>query len=152
VARDGVAKVWRVVLQSDETGTLQVSDLLAVHSFSPFAGAAVTAVDVCRSGPLGKLTAAQGSSSATSWLVALGAESGDLQVWQVGPVRSASEESSEYASHVLLTVPEAHAHGATVRRLRWRPQQQPLKESEETSWELASCGEDRTVRVHRISL
>ncbi len=152
MARDGIVKVWRVELQTDETGTLQVSDLLAVHSFTPFAGAAVTAVDVCRSGPLDKLTAAvQGTSSATAWLVALGAESGDLQVWQVGPVDSASEEDAAYASHALLTVPEAHAHGATVRRLRWRPQQSQ-KESEETSWELASCGEDRTVRVHRISL
>lgn len=156
VARDGIVKVWQLMLQSDETGTQQVVDLLAVHSFSPFAGAAVTAVDICRSGPLGMLTLGQDPNSPTAmqaaWLVALGAESGDLQVWQVGIAGNA-----EYASHALLAVPEAHAHGATVRRLRWRPQPSAgvvAGEEKEgnVSWELASCGEDRTVRVHRISL
>lgn len=164
VARDGICKVWQLVVLSATEGA-QVVDLVNVHSFTPFAGGAVTAVDICRSGPLSRISGipvvAAGSASGegvkgcqSAWMVALGAESGDLQVWRVSKLLpQADGAEAEYASQALLAVSEAHAHGATVRRIRWRPQragQDQDKTDSSASWEFASCGEDRTVRVHRI--
>lgn len=154
MAREGVAKVWRVQVQTDVDGNESV-DLVNVYSFTPFAGVAATAVDVCRSGPLSHVSSIHSldttaSSLQSAWLVALGAETGDLQVWRVGSREV--ESGIEYESHLLHTVSDAHSHGATVRRLRWRPQTAVVTgEVSAVSWELASCGEDRTVRVHRVS-
>ena len=164
VARDGICKVWQLVVLSATEGA-QVVDLVNVHSFTPFAGGAVTAVDICRSGSLSRISGipvvAAGSASGegvkgcqSAWMVALGAESGDLQVWRVSKLLpQANGAEAEYASQALLAVSEAHAHGATVRRIRWRPQragQDHDNTDSSASWEFASCGEDRTVRVHRI--
>lgn len=149
-----MVKVWRVHVQTEADGTESL-DLVNVHSFSPFAGGAVTAVDVCKSGPLDRVAlipvAGAETASPTAWLVALGAETGDLHVWRI-TLREVEGSMVEYDSHVLLAVSEAHAHGATVRRLRWRPQLSETEDASCASWDLASCGEDRTVRVHRIAV
>ena len=80
-----MVKVWRVQVQIEADGSESL-DLVNVHSFSPFAGGAVTAVDVCKSGPLDQvaLIPVRGveTVASTAWLIALGAESGDLQVWR----------------------------------------------------------------------
>lgn len=145
MARDGLCKVWKV---HDNSADGSVS-LDCVHTFTPFGGVSVTAVDICKS---------QRGFHRDKWLVAVGAESGDVQIWQVSLPGASTEGgaaaavASEYTSEVVLSVPEGHAHGATVRRLRWRPYsaQSQAAAGQSVHMDLASCGEDRTVRVHRI--
>lgn len=139
MARDGLCKVWKVTTSpSDGVDSASIS-LDCVHSFTPFGGVSVTAVDICKS-RLSWLPPAE-------WLVALGAESGELQVWRV---RASS--GAGYTSEIMLSVPQGHAHGATVRRIRWRPTSSQYQSKVECAHvDLASCGEDRTVRVHRIN-
>lgn len=159
VARDGICKVWRLDAMEGAV------DLICVHSFTPFAGAAVTAVDVCKGGALSAVLAripavdpgalALVGSTTEAWMVALGAETGDLQVWRVsksnGMTGAGTGAECVYESHALLVIPDAHAHGATVRRIRWRPQVAADTHCEKIlSYELATCGEDRTVRVHKV--
>lgn len=135
-SRDGTVKLWRLNAAADGS----IVELDCVHTFTPFGGVAVTALDVLRS------TSAE--PVAEGWLLALGAESGDLQVRRYRP----SEVSGEPFA-LLLSVPDSHCHGATVRRIRWRPV--PVGSSSSGGdgvVEFASCGEDRTVRVHRVGL
>lgn len=124
-SRDGFCKVWRVV--DTEAGG---ADLDCVFAFSPFDGTAVTAVDIRPSGSL-----------VGGWLVALGAESGDVQVGVLGG------DGASYAA--LCKVDSQYCHGATVRCVRWRPSGDG--DGGDSCMELASCGEDNTVRIHRFT-
>lgn len=145
-SRDGTCKVWRVIVPSTDStveGGGQGYDLLCIHTFTPFAGAAVTAVDISRFNPVPVSDLLSGA-----WLLVLGAENGDMQVRSVSCLDSSAQEVTE---QLLLTVPDAHAHGATVRRIRWRPTPSATA-SVVRSLDFASCGEDKTVRVHRIVL
>lgn len=125
-SRDGFCKVWRVF--ETETGGV---DLDSIFAFSPFVGTAVTAVDVRSSG-----------SKCEGWLVALGAESGDVQVGVLG------RDGVSYT--VMCKVDSLYCHGATVRCVKWRPAGDS-NDSAESSMELASCGEDNTVRIHKFT-
>jgi hypothetical protein len=135
-SRDGACKVWKLTTETNPQGQL-VHDLVCVCTFTPFAGTAVTAVDIFH--PAGD---AASSSDPEGWMLALGAETGDIQVHRL-QYGTAGDVVPEPA--LLLSVPATHAHGATVRRIRWRP-----RSDDERVLEFASCGEDKTVRVHRI--
>jgi hypothetical protein len=130
--------VWQLTKETNAHGQL-VYDLVSVCTFSPFAGTAVTAVDIFH--PVGGASAILNTEG---WMMALGAETGNIQVHRL-PCGGAAEAYPEPA--LLLSVPATHAHGATVRRIRWRP-----RGDDEQALEFASCGEDKTVRVHRIVL
>lgn len=122
VSRDGVCKVWKVCESADGSCV----DLEAVHSFTPFGSVSVTALDVI-------------DYQDGSWLVAFGAESGDLVVERLSP---------EGTSNTLVCKVDAKfSHGATVKRIRWRRNQASEKC---TSFQFASCGEDNTVRIHDL--
>lgn len=123
VSRDGTCKIWRATLQDIAAGEDQ---LVCVKSFSPFDGMSITAVDIAVLMEL-------------RWVVAVGSEGGDMKVFHW--------DGSLTEATLLLTVPPHHSHGATVRRLRWRAR---APRGEQLEW--ASCGEDRTVRVHRLMM
>jgi WD40 repeat protein len=139
-SRDGTCKLWRINGTAAGTAT---AAFVCLHTFTPFAGVAVTAVDILRYPYAGETSDA---GSAGGWLVALGAESGDLQVRRFAS-GGANAEADSFP--VASTVPDSHCHGATVRRIRWRPVN---PEGQVQELEFASCGEDRTVRVHRLRI
>jgi hypothetical protein len=154
-----------VPLTAEAGGPTSQFDLVCVHSFAPLAGASITAVDVrlAENSSAGTRTSTSTSTStkeagaAACCLMAIGAETGDLQVWKIassvsGSAAATTADVGELASAVsvelLLTVPDARCHGATVRRVRWKPSSS--SSNMEPYYELASCSEDRTVRVHRV--
>ena len=147
-------------------------DCVCLHSFTPFSGTSVTALSF--GPPLGK--------SLCNWMLACGAESGDINYWDLGPSDS----------KLIHTVKSAHCHGSTVKKLAWTPDSiaQPFVLSDLItddsgitqafgsvhvsgdhrrtgsdghdamqgtvdplipSWRIASCGEDHTVRIFRIT-
>ena len=102
--------------------------------------------------PLGPLS--------TSWILALGAETGDINYWDVGSSNST----------ILLSTASAHCHGSTVKKLEWTPDSlsRPFLVKENDSladgvtvddicvdpslvWRIGSCGEDHTVRIFQIT-
>lgn len=124
-SRDGTCKIWKFT----PAATLESSaNIECIHSFSPFEGSnAITAVEF---GPE--------TSQGDSWYILVGGESGDVQVWSLA---KATGEAS-----FSLAVPNQYCHGHNVKRMRWRP-----KVSDELL-EFASCGEDQSVRIHRVQL
>ena len=96
--------------------------------------------------------------SLSSYILALGAETGDINYWELGPS----------SSTLLLSTESNHNHGSTVKKLAWSPQsisQAILIDNSDTNqicddqstspsqpvWRIASCGEDHTVRIFRIT-
>jgi WD40 repeat protein len=130
-SRDGACKVWRV------SGDMPSVSLECLHSFSPFGGVAVTALDI---GP---------RIDNNAEVIAVGAESGEIQLWSI-------DGSS---SKQLLSTPGEHCHGASVKKLSWRPDcvgvlissfSSSSSSSSSRSAKLASCGEDNCVRIFTI--
>ena len=140
-SRDGSCKIWRVEVASQlQLAVQQQIDLVCVHTFSPFNGVAVTAVDVHR--PQGAQTESPTACMPQRGrLVALGAETGELRVVRLLPFAGTGDDVD---ISVVAIIPDGHCHGATVRRVRWRPR------CSEEFVEFATCGEDKTVRVHRL--
>ena len=96
--------------------------------------------------------------SLSSYILALGAETGDINYWDLGPS----------SSTLLLSTESNHNHGSTVKKLAWSPQSisqaihidnsntNQICDDQSTSplqptWRIASCGEDHTVRIYRIT-
>ncbi len=96
--------------------------LECLHTFTPFDKAAVTAA-----------TCAPLRRDGAETVLALGSERGDLCFW-VYPPGGAAEPRE------VCCVPEWACHGAAVKCLRWRP----------GGNEIASCGEDHTVRLYKV--
>ena len=118
-----------------------------LHTFSPFQGVSVTSVAF---GP-------RIAPYLTSYVLALGAESGDINYWDLGPS----------SSILLLSTESNHSHGSTVKKLAWSPNsmsmpinkanenlkqrcEMQLSRSSQPVWRIASCGEDHTVRIYQI--
>ncbi len=126
-SRDGTCKLWKVTPLSAfeaEEGNRRPY-LSCILTFTPFSGTAVTALHF---------------SFAPSEKVALAVGSGEggIKVFSVWTEETDREKKvSEVGS-----IADSHAHGATVKRLRWSP----------TSMRLASCGEDNTVRLFSVKL
>eukprot|EP01034_Spumella_vulgaris_P028955 gene28953-35916_t len=135
VSRDGFCKVWVVNTTTTSSEDYQeVLDLECIHTFSPFEGTAVTALDI--------RVPEDGSDG---WLVAFGAENGDLQVSKLS--------ADGKASTLLKKIDSLYCHGATVRCIKWRPTSSSTQ-SESTAdrgIEFATCGEDNTVRIHKLT-
>lgn len=129
-SRDATCKVWQ--LEEPESregpdGQEVVNPLRCVFSFSPFDKTSVTAVSCA---PL------------PHRYVAVGSEAGDVSVW-----RWTREAEGEWGAVEQWAAAAHCCHGASVRCLAWRPSpssSQPLQ--------LASCGDDCTVRLHQPSL
>lgn len=124
VARDGVCKLWNVTNQSNGV------DLSSIFSWQPFDSVPVTAISVYDE-----------TEDGENYLAVVGSEEGKLQVWNLNSTGSGANKLSD--------IPLPYCHGKAVKRIAWRP----LKVSGETSeWlQFATCGEDNSVRVHKIS-
>jgi WD40 repeat protein len=121
--RDGTTKSWKVSANED----CSIVQLDPVHTFSPFGGVSVTAVELHQ----------QESS-----MMVIGCEDGRMQLWNL-----------DFASGIpefVLEVPTQYCHSKTVKRLRWKPSKVSAKVSNEFEW--VSCSEDNTVRIHNWKL
>uniref|UniRef100_A0A7S4NR91 Elongator complex protein 2 n=1 Tax=Guillardia theta TaxID=55529 RepID=A0A7S4NR91_GUITH len=67
--------------------------------------------------------------------IAIGTEEGEVSVWTSDPVNKEWEK--------LTSLQGEFAHAGAVHALRWRP-------TNATSVQLATCGEDHSVRVHEL--
>lgn len=124
-SRDGTCVVWVV-----DGGV----SLTQVYSFSPFDGVAVTSVDSLVSNAHIHL----GCDS----LIAVGAESGAIQVWSLG--RRAEGNVVANKQHTVSNL-FCHGVGSSVRRLRWSP----IASTRDVR--LASCGDDNSVRIFSLN-
>ena len=79
-------------------------DCACLHFFNPFNGVSVTALAF--GPPLGPL-----GTTLCKWMLACGAESGDINYWDLGPADST----------LIYTVKSSHCHGSTVKKLAWAP-------------------------------
>ena len=122
VSRDGICKIWKMSSTADGPGC----DCLL--EFSPFKGAPVTAVDVS-------------SNAIDRMIIALGCENGRLSVWE----GSLSENRDAKIKH-LMEASLLWKHGRTIKRLRWSPN------ATNNKFQLASVGEDHTVRIYSLHL
>ena len=127
-SRDGLCKVWQVLLPGAEVQSDQ-SPLQCLLTFEPFSKVAVTALS---------FSVADGTS-----LLAIGSEHGAVSVWRW----CEEERDGIIAAEEICTAPSECCHAASVKCLRWRPDQQKGDELE-----IASCGEDHTVRVLALAL
>lgn len=127
-SRDGSCKLWHPSVAG--------SRLTCVGSFMPFASQPVTAIAFHPSTiPL---------HGAEVWLMAVGAESGHLQLWSLHTAKA-----EEYLPSALASVSECYAHTKAVKRIRWRPAQELHDVNDRIALDWASCGDDHTVRIHR---
>jgi len=175
-SRDGTCKLWRIDKANDNDTNLdkdkanidgdekESQQMVCVRTFTPFGGVAVTALHF----------STHHSLYTHGLMVALGAESGALCVWRVnkegnegciGVVKEGGKGGSEgerggnegdcgdygYSVEEVGVISDTHAHGATVKRLRWCPKVDE-KEGDNVLYKLASCGEDNTVRIFNIQL
>jgi WD40 repeat protein len=163
-SRDGVCKLWSVGPATAD-GAVAIQ---CVHSFSPFAGVSVTALDfgpcVPATGPgmlwaadPGDLPVGSGAPSQSqshshshshSHLLALGSEAGDISYWELV---CAGQDAVAVRGAQVATVSPAHCHGATVKRISWAPDAKVVGATRAGVWKVASGGEDHCVRVFALS-
>lgn len=140
-SRDGVCKVWDLGPQSADGSQSTELALVNLFEFRPFDGIAVTTLDVA------PVRFIDGSS-----LLVTGSEGGDIKIWGISNVDSASR--SEQGFQLLSSVDSAFCHGLTVKRIRWCPIAGGNDDaiSSEDKLYFASCGEDKCVRVFSTQL
>jgi WD40 repeat protein len=135
--------------------TNEQTNLQLLHSFTPFGGTAVTAIDC-----------ACALSGGSAWLVALGAEDGSLSVWTVSSESPSSssttageDNTDSRFARALVGAQDLFAHGMQVRRLRFNRHSEPdhaaqssatLSRACNNKLMLASAAEDHTVRIFEV--
>ncbi len=126
-SRDGSCKIWHYTRLINENNECYHHHLSCSHSFAPFDGLSVTAITYL--------------SHATHQVMVVGAESGLLQLWTCQGKKCC----------MIGEVPEESCHSQAVKRICPRPQAANRTDQHEAAvmeWDWASCGEDRTVRIH----
>ena len=141
VSRDGVFKIWSALPAGSEGSNTR--DLVQIFNSSPFAGNPITAVDVTRL----SVTLTVGDARNQGWLIALGAENGNVEIWFASCsllMEERNMDENDICSRIIAILPE-FCHGATVRRLRWGS-----VIGGSNKLKLGSCGDDHTVRVFDV--
>jgi elongator complex protein 2 len=157
-SRDGSFKLWRrpqqqqqeeggsTILFPEPLATLRPAAAGGSAARGPAAAAAagsgggaesVTAVAFAP-----RLLAGPGADADGRYLLAVGLDSGDIELWA-----GRKDDGASWAC--LLRFGGSLPHAATVKRLRWRPSASAAA-SEGGVLELASCGSDHAVKVARV--
>ena len=122
-SRDGTCKIWRL-----NTGSGSDRRCECVLQWTPFSGAAVTAVDI--------------SSLVTDCdLLACGSEGGEISVWRLNSLSTSPQ------AHSIVGTSANQSHGMSVKRLKWSPVEFKKSGGLERVLRLGSCGDDHTVRI-----
>jgi elongator complex protein 2 len=149
-SRDGVCKVWALSqtagagadADADADDTAQLS-LDIIFEFRPFEGAAVTTVDI-----------APVRLSNGAYLLACGAESGDIKMWSILDEVTAASADNIVGPTLVSVVDKTYCHGLAIKRLRWSPANKGEGEALTPGEKLyfATCGEDKCVRIFSTQL
>eukprot|EP01038_Epipyxis_sp_PR26KG_P004240 gene4240-6019_t len=153
-SRDGFCKIWLVKeLHSDNHENASLPEITLFYSLQPFQNCSpVTAIDI---GPVKIPVISPASQSiVNSWVVIFGSESGDMNLYSLqlsnnNDETAANKNTAEY----LFSIPSNYSHSSTVKRIKWRPNVNILKNDSSpntASISFASCGEDHTIRIHQI--
>lgn len=129
VSRDGICKIWLILDKGDE----EKFEIILKHSFIPFEGTSITSIDAIPKYP-----------QSNEYILSLGSESGQIQIWTID-TRNILESIK-----MIIQVPQYWAHCSTVKRLKWRNVPNTTDEISRQCFQLASCGEDTTVRIFNI--
>lgn len=156
-SRDGAVKLWYLENLVASSEAVAPTGLINVHTFSPFASSsnpAVTALDVYHYQPTSSSSGSGDQNGNDVWLV-LGSGGGDMEVHRLHVIASGSPNGAPSVQHQerVLAVDAFHTHASAVRRVQWRRPSAPIdniEQSKDMVW--ASCGEDHTVRIHRLRL
>lgn len=106
---------------------------------------------------LATLSQFKSSVTALSWvgldpesngLLAVGMESGLLELWSLS-IKRTDNANSNVAASVVLRLDPFVCHVSSVNRLSWR---EPEKSEECRKLQLASCGADHSVRVFEVNV
>ena len=153
-SRDGCVKIWSIQHGSTQSGQAMTTTIEAncIHSFAPLhqvGGKAdsVTAVSFC---PHIIEEDVVGSGVA---LLALGVESGRLELWNIPIVGNSCCTHQETRVPCVNVVFSANlCHKATVTKLAWRPICNSVDDEEEGSKKLilASCSMDHGCRIFDV--
>ena len=79
------------------------------------------------------------------FVIAIGSERGDISLYDID-----TQPSEGITSQLLYSLSEVYCHGSTVKRLKFKQRKDSFHGSDSVM--LASCGEDCTVRVHKLRL
>ena len=137
-SRDGVCKVWSLCSSmGPDSSSL---DLEVLFEFRPFEGVSITSLDIA---PLCLDTG--------GFILAVGAESGDIKLWGLTIGVGASENVTEPI--IINSVDPAFSHGLSVKRIRWCPVSSAEGGAFTAggSMRFASCGEDRCIRIFSVN-
>jgi hypothetical protein len=139
-ARDQQVKFWAMV-----NGQPQTKPWLTLPTFP----SAVTAVAVAPTNAIaGAAVGAGEASNGCRYMVAVGLEDGQIQVWGVCLPPGSEAEAVEVGTAVQLWCsPIWHQHAAAVKRICWMPRQAAGDPGRRA---FASCGEDHSVRVFTL--
>lgn len=134
-SRDGNVKVWKLKHSNDQT-----IELALLNTVVPFCGQAVTTIDVTYN----ILNAHVNGIATQGHLVAIGCESGEIQIWLF---------HEEEASHVFVcldSVAQFLRHGATVNKIKWKQEVINSDIISNGKLSFASAGDDNCVRIFSI--
>jgi WD40 repeat protein len=167
-SRDGCIKIWRTQENnnsSTESSTESSSSSVVLEELTSFTPAfcvkgkpdAVTSLAFGPKPCRRSLSSAE-DNNGTMALLAVGLESGRLELWKVFiPTRNSSETSTKNATvaaaNLALSLPPWQCHLATITKLAWKPQSDAAAKDEESSLMssiLASSSMDHGVRVYQI--
>lgn len=147
-SRDGCIKVWRLQ-ENDEGGESSQLTATTIYSFAP---------SFCLNGKPDSVTALclrptpYGGDHSGTALVAIGLDSGRLELWAVPVVVASTQDDASAKQPTLVrTVPASLCHRATVTKLAWKPERNDGS-ADNGHWcrLLASSSMDHGVRIFDI--
>lgn len=145
-SRDGFVKVWMVSENASQ------SEIIQIHAFEPIVAARKKNQNLEGKPPLEPVTAVSFSPvvcSDVSSILAVGLESGRIEVWSVSFNRC-SDRNACYCS-ILHVVNESHL--GAVKKIEWSPKVSEIDEINESSHKknvcvsFATCSLDHGVRI-----
>jgi len=143
-SRDGTVKIWIVLETSDNT------KLIEKVKFEPSckAGKKVEPVTAVAFAP----KAIMHDDGARQLLLAVGAETGLIEIWSVGIGKGISDSSQSIQISLLQSLPMNFWHFGSVNRLLWKPYNTAEENgnSSQSKLTLASCSSDHGVRIFNL--
>jgi WD40 repeat protein len=152
-SRDQTVKLWAI----DSQGRPQQKPVSCLPAFP----VGVTAVALAPQHVCAAAAAAAGGSvdAASLHLLAVGLENGQVQVWSIELPGQQQQQVGEFRVQQLWASQVWEQHAAAVRRLRWAPASVDWLCGRSAAGgaggcclQLASCGDDHSVRVYGVTL
>jgi len=148
-SRDGLIKLWRI--SEGDDGSLEMKELLRFEPLSKAGKNPITAVAFAEE----LLKGSGGNKDIDYGILAIGTESGCVEVWAVPVLPNNLEECP--SPILLCAIPTNDCHFDTVKKVSWRPSAKGLtgEDQKADKWldlTLASCGEDNGVRIFNLCI